>query len=94
MLIIAHHNVNDVENFWTAAKAVSQNLPSGLSLHAIYPSTDGKTGTCIWEADSVSDVQNFLDENAGKLAKNLCYEVNVSGSVGLPPIKMHADRAN
>ena len=94
MLIIAQHAINDPENFWNAAKEVTQNLPSGMSLHAVYPAMDSKSGTCLWEADSVSDVQSFLDENAGKFAKNTCYEVNASAAMGLPTVALKPENAN
>lgn len=49
---------------------------------------DGKTGTCIWEADKVQEVQEFHDKNAGQYAKNFCYELNVDKSMGLPKIEL------
>ena len=94
MLIIAHHNISDPEGFWAAAKEVTKNLTGSLKLHAVYPATDGKTGTCIWEAETVGEVQQFLDENAGKFAKNFCYEVNVKDSMGLPKIPMLEEQLN
>ena len=84
MLIIAHHDISDPEGFWNAAKQVTSGLPANLKLHSVYPAMDGKTGTCIWEAATVEEVQQFLDQNAGKFAKNSCYEVNVQGSMNLP----------
>ena len=88
MLIIAHHVISDPENFWAAAENVSGGLPDGFKLHGIYPSTDGKTGTCLWEANNVQEVQEFLDKNAGQFAQNLCYEVNVEKAMGLPQIQL------
>jgi hypothetical protein len=88
MLVIAHHNVSDPEAFWSAAKQVTTNLPGSLKLHGVYPATNGKMGTCLWEADTVQEVQQFLDMNAGQYAKNSCYEVNVGQSMGLPKIEM------
>ncbi len=88
MLVIAHHNVNDPQSFWGAAKELTKSLPANLKLHGVYPSADGKLGTCLWEADSAQDVQQFLDKNAGMFAKNLCYEVNVEQSIGLPKIQL------
>jgi hypothetical protein len=85
MLVIAHHNINDPEGFWSAAEKVTKNLPGNLKLHGVYPATDSKTGTCFWEADNVQDVQQFLDRNAGEYAKNFCYEVNVEKSMGMLP---------
>lgn len=88
MLVIAHHNINDPEGFWAAAGEVTKSLPGSLKIHGVYPSTDGKTGTCLWEADTVEEVQQFLNENAGKYAKNFCYEVNMEKSMGLPKIQL------
>ena len=94
MLIIAQHNISNPEEFWKAAKEVTQNLPTSMKVHGIYPSTDAKYGTCLWEANNVQEVQQFLDKNAGKFAKNFCYEVNVKDSIGLPAIKMATAFAN
>ena len=88
MLVIAHHNISDPEAFWAKSKEVTSNLPGSLKVHGVYPAQDGKTGTCLWEADSVQEVQDFIDKNAGDYAKNFCYEVNVEQSIGLPKIQM------
>jgi hypothetical protein len=55
---------------------------------------DAKTGTCLWEAENVQEVQQFLDENAGQYAKNFCYEVNAKKSIGLPNIQLAEALAN
>jgi hypothetical protein len=88
MLIIAHHDISDPEGFWSAAEKTTQNLPGNLKVVGVYPSQDGKTGTCLWEANNVQEVQVFLDQNAGQYAKNFCYEVNVEKSMGLPSVKL------
>ena len=88
MLVIAHHNINDPEGFWGAAEEVTKNLPATLKLHGVYPSRDGKSGTCLWEAGNAQEVQQFLDKNAGQFATNFCYEVNVEKSMGLPKIEL------
>ncbi len=94
MLVIAHHNISDPEGFWSAAKKVTSSLPGNLKLHGVYPAMNGKTGTCLWEAGSVQEVQQFLDKNAGQYAKNFCYEVNVEKSMGLPKIQLAEVSAN
>ena len=88
MLVIAHHNISNPEAFWSAAKEVTNNLPGNLKVHGVYPATDAKTGTCLWEAENVQEVQEFLDKNAGQYAKNFCYEVDVEKSMGLPKIQL------
>jgi hypothetical protein len=94
MLIIAHHNISNPEKFWGAAKDITNQLPATLKLHGVYPSKDLKTGTCLWEANSVQEVQQFIDKNTQNFAKNFCYEVNVKDSVGLPTIKLETAQAN
>ena len=94
MLIIAHHNISNPEEFWKAAKEQTQHLPTSLKVHGIYPSKDTKYGTCLWEANNVQEVQQFLDKNTGKFAKNFCYEVNVKESIGLPVFKLATVFAN
>ena len=86
MLVIAHHHISDPENFWSKAEDVTKNLPAGLKVLGVFPAMDGKTGTCLWEADKAEDVQKFLDEYAGPYSKNYTYELNEEKSVGLQRI--------
>lgn len=84
MFIIAQHFINEPEEFWAKAQQVASSTPPNLKLHAVFPSKDLKTGTCIWEADSVNEVQNFLDNATANMAKNVCYEVKEELAMGLP----------
>lgn len=90
MLVIAQHKINDPEKFWSMAESITTTLPLYLKLHSVFPSMDKKSGTCIWEAASVNDVQKFLDENVGSISENFCYEVNQQASIGLPQKAMEA----
>lgn len=94
MLVIAHHNISDPKEFWGAAKELTKNLPASLKLHSILPSKDQKTATCIWESNSVQEVQNFLDKSAGKSAKNFCYQLNEQEAMGLPQFKQSMAHTN
>ena len=91
MLVIAQHtNINDPEAFWSKAQAVVSSTPAGTKVLSVYPSVDGKTGTCIWEADSADQLQKFLDEASEGMATNFCYEVNEAAAIGLPERKKEA----
>ena len=91
MLVIAHHtNINDPEAFWAKAQAVVSSTPAGTKVLSVFPSQDGKTGTCLWEADSVDELQKFLDEASAGMATNFCYEVNEVMAIGLPERKKEA----
>ncbi len=91
MLVIAHHtNINDPETFWAKAQTVVAAAPAGTRVHSVYPSRDGKTGTCVWEAGSADQLQQFLDGASEGLATNFCYEVNEAAAIGLPERKKEA----
>ena len=90
MLIIAQHDIQDTEKFWAAAQSINAILPSHLKVHSVFPSMDMRTGTCVWEAPSVEEVQKFLDDNVGSISKNFCYQVNEAASVGLPKVELDA----
>ena len=94
MLVIAHHFVQNPE-FWSTAQRLmaESGVPQDLKLHAVYPSTDGKTGTCLWEANSASDVQDYLDKNLSQFASNVTYEVDEAAAIGTPQKTMTAELA-
>ena len=92
MLVIAHHFVQNADLFWSTAQKImaESDVPQNLKLHAVYPSTDGKTGTCLWEANSTADVQAWLDKRFSQYASNVTYEVDEAASVGAPQKTMAA----
>ena len=91
MLVIAQHtNITDPQAFWSKAQSVIGNTPAGTSVLSVSPSQDGKTGTCVWEATSVDELQKFLDTASEGLATNFCYEVNEAMAIGLPERKKEA----
>ena len=88
MLVIAQHtNITDPAAFWAKAQSVIGATPAGTSVLSVFPSQDGKTGTCVWEANSVDELQKFLDEASEGMATNFCYEINEAASIGLPERK-------
>ena len=91
MLVIAQHtNITDPATFWAKAQNVIAAVPAGTSVLSVFPSQDGKTGTCVWEAGNVEELQKFLDKESAGLATNFCYEVNETAAIGLPDRKKEA----
>ena len=90
MLVIAQHNIQNPQAFWSAAQQLSALMPADLKLLSVFPSKDMKTGTCLWEAESANAVQKFLDDNVGNISKNFCYEVDEANAMGLPKKAMEA----
>ncbi len=60
------------DTFWAKAKDVASSAPAGTRVHVVFPSQDGKTGTCVWEGNSVAEIQNFLDDEVAGIAINFC----------------------
>ncbi len=91
MLVIAQHtNITNPEAFWAKAQTVVGSAPAGTNVISVFPSQDGKTGTCVWEATSADDLQKFLDKESEGMATNFCYEVNEAAALGLPERKKEA----
>ena len=41
--------------------------------------------TCLWESDSVDDVQSYVDETLGDASVNLCYAVEETAAFAEAP---------
>ncbi|GAB3195388.1 hypothetical protein ABID22_004043 [Pontibacter aydingkolensis] len=93
MFVIAHHFIKEPEAFWASAQNALSSIPPHLKLHSVYPSSDLKTGTCVWEAPSAEEVQQLVDSILGTMSKNVCYEVNEEAAIGLPQKRMEEARS-
>jgi hypothetical protein len=84
--VVAIHQINDPENFWSGAARAVPNLPSGVRLHATYPQGDGSRAVCLWEAESVDAVRQLVDSGVGDTSRNEYFEVDAqhAGALGLP----------
>jgi hypothetical protein len=82
MYIVASHSISNPEKFWGLAKATP--IPPALKLHSVFPSTDGAKGTCLWEAQSVDDVKQFVEALTSAFAKNDYMIVEATSAMGLP----------
>ena len=88
MFIIADHFIKDPDAFWSTVKATMDDIPSELHLHAVYPSADSMRAVCVWDAESVETVDNFLTKTFGDVVRNECYSINAEVAVGLPKEQM------
>jgi hypothetical protein len=55
----------------------------GLQFQA---ATDGSGATCLWEADSVEDVQGYVDSTLADASENVCYEVDAEQGFARQPL--------
>jgi hypothetical protein len=85
MYVLVHHTIADPERFWATAQAAAPNVPAGLTLHHTISAKDGSRATCLWEAESVSAVRDFLEPGLGASARNEYSEAENRDGVVVPP---------
>jgi hypothetical protein len=84
MHVIAVHNITDPEGFGAAVGPTLEKIPSGMTLHSMFPGEEGTKAVCVWEAGSVDDVRSFVDGATAGLARNDYFPVADSQAIGLP----------
>jgi hypothetical protein len=84
MYVLVHHTVTDARHFWSTAEQAIPNLPAGLQLHHTLSARDGSRATCLWEADSVDAVRDFLEPALGAYSSNEYREAENREGIALP----------
>ena len=74
MYVLVQHSISDPAIFWNTADP-RNNLPPNVKLHHTFPTPDGTRAVCIWEAESVDAVRNFLEPLFGKVSRNEYFTV-------------------
>ncbi len=86
MFISVHHQINDPGQFWASAQRSLPKLPEpGVQrVINVFPSTDMREATCIWEADSIEELDKYLRDKVSNWSKETYFEINAVNAVGLP----------
>jgi hypothetical protein len=85
MYVLVHHRVTDPDRFWPTAQNAIPNLPPELKLHHTFPARDGEIATCLWEADSVEAVREFLEPALGEFSSNTYAPAENREGIAVPP---------
>jgi len=94
MFVIVQHTLTDPPAALERGERLKSGegaRPSGTRVLQFYPSQDGTLVTCLWESDSVADVQAYVDETLGDTSINLCYAVEATAAFAEAPTGL-ADR--
>lgn len=85
MYIVAHHDITNPEDFWTSAQKHLPRLPeSGVKrMVSLLPNQNMDKCTCVWEADSIENLQAYLREKLGGASQQTLFQVNEAAAVGL-----------
>jgi hypothetical protein len=85
MNIVALHQITDPEKFFSMdPEEVSSGGPPGVQGRQFFPSQDGKVAVCLWEADSIDAVRDYLDPATAGASENTYFEVDAKRATGLP----------
>jgi hypothetical protein len=87
MFVVVQHQITDPPAALARGERLmsGEGAPSGTRVLQFLPSQDGRLVTCLWESNSVEDVQSFVDETLGDSSVNLCYAVEESAAFAQAP---------
>ena len=88
MYVVVQHTFKDPQTAFSRGERLIRNegTPTGVRGLQFYPARDGSGATCLWEADSVVDVQGYVDSTLGDSSDNLCYEVDAEQAFAEQPL--------
>jgi hypothetical protein len=86
MYVVAYHRIKSPETAFSRGENLlaGNGAPRGARALQFYPSRDQSAVTCLWEADSVGAVQEYVDSTLGDSSENICFEVDAGPARGLP----------
>jgi hypothetical protein len=92
MYIVVQHEIKDPETAFARGERLIKNdgAPAGARGLQFYPSANGSAVTCLWEADSVAEIQAYVDSTLGDSSNNRCYEVDGGQAFAERPLGLPA----
>ena len=86
MYVVVHHTIKDPETAFARGEKLVKNdgAPAGARGLQFFPAADGSAVSCLWEAESVESIQQYVDSTLGDAAQNTCFEVNTAQSFADP----------
>ena len=85
MYIVVNHTISSPEDFWAAAQKNLPNLPEGgvKRVLNVFPNQTLDKATCVWEADSIENLDRYLREIVGSASKETYFQINEAAAMGL-----------
>jgi len=88
MYVVAQHEIKDPHAAFSRGQKLirGEEAPPDVRALQFYPSQDGSAVTCLWEADSVQGVQEYVDFTLGDSSENACYAVDAEQAFAEQPL--------
>ncbi len=85
MHVVVHHRIADPEKFFSVdVREVVGEAPPGVQGRQFYPSRDRSLAVCLWEADSIDAVRDYIDPATKGVSENTYFAVDDEHALGLP----------
>jgi hypothetical protein len=85
MYLVVHHRVTDRERFLaTDPKVIGDGAPAGVQVHQFLPAQDASAADCLWKAESLDALRDYLDPATRGFCENTYFEVDSNSALGLP----------
>jgi hypothetical protein len=85
MYFVVHHQVVDREKFLaTDPRDIGGNAPQGVQVFYFLPAADASAADCLWEADSLDALRDYLDPATRGICENMYFEVDSNLAMGVP----------
>ena len=83
MYIIVQHRITAPAGFQALGEEPSPDRPAHWRLVHALPSRDGLLCICLWEAESVEVLREFIERAYARVSVNDYYEVDEQNAMGL-----------
>jgi hypothetical protein len=95
MYVVVIHQIQDPQTAFPRGERLMRGdgAPAGCRVLQFYPSSDAATVTCLLEAESVADVQQYVDATLGDSSINTSYEVDSKQAFAERPLGLPATPA-
>jgi hypothetical protein len=85
MHIVVEHRITDLDKFSSMdAAEVAEGGGPGFKLRQFLPPQDGSVATCLWEADSIDSLREWLDPATDGVTENTYIAIDDENAIGLP----------
>ncbi len=85
MIIVVKHQISNPAAFWESAQKSLPNLPeAGVTrVLQVMPNENMNEATCVWEAESIEVLDNYLRSKVNDWSSETYQVVNIANAMGL-----------
>ena len=88
MFIVVHHTIVEPDTAFARGQNFLEGTgaPPGVRVREFYPSRDKADVFCLWDADSLETLREYVETTLGDSSRNAYFEVDAEIARGLPEV--------